>query len=358
MAYIDSGTRVGRSQAVSIFWGLVSVFFAAAACYYFWKYHENETSANVLRDQVLTLQEQGEALNSQKNQLQANMSDSETQLKSREDFLQEKETKLAQEESQLESLGQANESGSAQSRSQAVVVKKFNDAVRKLVKDADTDVVVRGGRPVLRVPSSVFFAFGDATLKPEGKAMLHQIAQTLDGQLDNFELRVETFTDSEGENASGVTTTEVSLGNGTVPPAKDGTSESTPDKTKTPDTAGKSPAWELTGKRAGVLARFIREQTSLPFQNVLVVPRADFQPIIPAGTEGHARNRRIEITITPLPATFHSVDASDKATATEKSGDHGKAKKASTKATNKALPLKDSTLAIPTAKKGTSSARP
>ena len=83
-------------------------------------------------------------------------------------------------------------------------MKKFNDAVRKLVKDDEIDVVVRGGRPVLRVPISVFFAFGDTTLKPEGAAMLKQIAQALNGQLDNFELRIETFTDSGGEKTPSV----------------------------------------------------------------------------------------------------------------------------------------------------------
>jgi hypothetical protein len=66
----------------------------------------------------------------------------------------------------------------------------------------------------------------------------------------------------------------------------------------------------LTGERAGVLAQFMREQTPLPFQSVLAVPRADFQPIIPAGTEGHARNRRVEITITPQPVPFHPAETS------------------------------------------------
>jgi septal ring factor EnvC (AmiA/AmiB activator) len=112
VAYVESSQRVGRSQAASIFWGLVSVCFAAAACYYYWNNHENETSASVLRDQVLTLQEERDSLSAQKDKLQSSISDSETQLKSREDFLQEKETRLAEEETRLEALDQKSQAAS------------------------------------------------------------------------------------------------------------------------------------------------------------------------------------------------------------------------------------------------------
>src|ERR1039458_2900751 len=62
VAHLDVSSRVGRSQGASIFWGVISVCFAAAACFYFWKNHENETKANVMRDQVLQLTEENETL--------------------------------------------------------------------------------------------------------------------------------------------------------------------------------------------------------------------------------------------------------------------------------------------------------
>jgi outer membrane protein OmpA-like peptidoglycan-associated protein len=291
VAFNEKGPRVGRSQGASIFWGLVSVFFAAAACYYFWKNHENETSANVLRDQVLTLQEQRETLSSQKDELQSNINETETQLKTREEFLQDKETKLAEEESQIESMGQQTQTQSEQNQAQTAVVKKFNDTVRKLAKD-DTDVVVRGGRPVLRVPGSIFFAFGETSLKPEGKAMLSQIAKSLNGQLDNFELRIDTFTDgAESDNAAGTPPT--------VPPDSNA---------KPAPKSQNLTSWDLTGVRAAVIARYFQDQTSLPFPNVIVVPRGDSQPIVAGGKEGHARNRRVEITIAPQALPYHSPD--------------------------------------------------
>jgi len=299
VAHLDSSPRVGRSQGATIFWGVVSVCFAAAACFYFWKNHENETNANQLRDTVLQLREENESLNSQKEHLQASRSEAESQLKTREDLVQEKETELATEETRLEGLGRQSENQSQQNQAQVTVVKKFNDVIRKLGKDNPPDVVERGGRPVLRVPNPELFAPGDATLKPEGKALLNQIAQALNGQLDNFELRVVSYTDSDAE----------------APPAggqKTDSSAGSSAKMAPGAAADAKPryatSWDLTAARAATIARFYRDQTSLPFLHVVVIGRGDSEPIISGAGEGHARNRRVEITVAPLPAPFHSPD--------------------------------------------------
>jgi flagellar motor protein MotB len=295
VAYLERSTRVGRSQGASIFWGLISVCFAAAACFYYWKNHENETTANVMRDQVLHLREENETLNSQKEHLQASKSESENQLKTREDLIQEKETELAAEETRLEGLGRQSQSQSQQNLAQAAVVKKFNDAIRKLGKDSPADVVERGGRPVLRIPNSELFDPADATLKPEGKALLNQLDQALNGQLDSFELRVVSYTDSDAEAQPADTQ------------KKDSSSKPTPaaDSDSKPRYAT---SWDLTAARASTLARFYRDETSLPFLNVLVIGRGDSEPIVSNAREGHARNRRVEITVAPLPVPFHAPD--------------------------------------------------
>jgi chemotaxis protein MotB len=288
VAFIDRSTRLGRSQGASIFWGLVSVCFAAAACFYFWKNHENETTANVMRDQVLQLREENETLNSQKESLEASRSEAENELKTREDLVQEKETELAAEETRLEGLGRQSQAQSEETQAQVTVVKKFNDVIRKLGKDNPPDVVERGGRPVLRVPNSELFAPGDATLKPEGKTLLNQIAQGLNGQLDNFELRVVSYTDSDAE-------------------AQPGGGQKT-DSAAADSKPLHATSWDLTAARASAIARFYRDETSLPFLNVLVIGRGDSEPIVPNAGEGHARNRRVEITVAPLPVSFHSPD--------------------------------------------------
>jgi flagellar motor protein MotB len=313
VAYLESSRRIGQSQAAVIFWGLISIFFATAASFFYYENQKNETDATKYRDQVLTLQDQLETLSSQKDKLQASISETENELKTREEFLQDKEGKLAEEETQLEALSQQTQGNATQNQAQASVVRKFNDTVRKLAKD-DTDVVVRAGRPVLRVPDSILFDFGESTLKPEGKALLNQIAQSLGGQLGNFELRVETFTDSDGENPSENDSTSQPVNLDGKPGGET--------KTAVKSTAGHArilSSWDLTGARAATLTRYFHDETSLPFQNIIVVPRADFQPIIPTGKEGHSRNRRTEITLAPIPPSFHPPDADTGASGTSPS---------------------------------------
>jgi flagellar motor protein MotB len=277
VAYLVRTTRVGRSQGASIFWGLVSCFFAAAACFYYWKNHENEASANVYRDQVLELQEDRETLNSQKEKLQASITETENQLKTREDLIQQKETELAAEESGLDELGQQSQKQSQENLAQVAVVKKFNDLIRKLGQAGPTDVVERGGRPVLRIPNAQLFAPGDATLKPEGKALLTQIGDAFNGQFNNFELRVVSYTDSDAEASA----------------------STDPAKTKAPS------SWDLTASRAANIAQFYHDTGSLPFLSVLVLGRGDAEPI---AANSPARNRRVEITVAPTPVTFHPPD--------------------------------------------------
>ena len=175
------------------------------------------------------------------------------------------------------------------------MVKKFNDVIRKLGKDSPADVVERGGRPVLRVPNAELFAPGDATLKPEGKALLTQIAQALNGQLDNFELRVVSYTDTdaEAEPAGGQKT------DSSAKPAPAADSDSKPRY---------ATSWDLTAARASAIARFYRDQTSLPFLNVLVLGRGDSEPIVSNAGDDRARNRRVEITVAPLPVSFHAPE--------------------------------------------------
>jgi flagellar motor protein MotB len=293
VAYLVKAPRVGRSQGAVIFWGLVSAFFASAFCYYYLENRNNEERDRTLVDQVMVLQSERDSLDSERNKMEAAASDTEKQLHDREEFLQDKETKLAQEESAIEATGTQTQTQSQLSAEQAAGVKKFDDAVRKLVaKSQDADVVLRGGRPVLRMPSSFFFDPGETQLKPEAKSILDQVAAAVGGQAGRFELRVETFTDTDGEM--------------TVAPVP-----ATPAPANAPKPHNVD-AWQLTAMRAATIAHYLRDQGNLPFQDVIAVGRADFQPIVPNSQQGHARNRRVEITITPLPAPFHSPEATTK----------------------------------------------
>lgn len=290
MAFIDRSTRVGRSQGASIFWGLVSACFASAACFYFFQNQKNEASANQLRDTVRQLQDQNDSLKAQKDNLQASATETATQLKTREDLVAEKETELAAEETRVEALSAQSQSKTAANLAQVAMVKKFNDVISKLAKDTPPDVVERGGRPVLRVPNAQLFAPGDTVLTADGKALLSQIAQALGDQITTFELRVVSYTDTDGEGAVGG--------------KKD--ADAKPDPTDTKPRFATS--WDLTGARAAAIARYFRDQTQLPFLNVLVLGRGDSEPIASNSGTSHARNQRTEITVTPLPISFHAPE--------------------------------------------------
>lgn len=299
---------MGRSQGASIFWGLVSVCFAAAFCFFFWKNHENESSANVLRDEVLALQEQRDALSSQKDKLQEGLSDAATQQQTREQFLQEKESKLAAEEARLENMAQQGQNPP----NQAATVKKFDDVVRKIAKGSDAEVVLRGGRPVLRLPGTTFFSFGGTGLKTEGRSILSQILKALDGQMESFELRIESFTDGDseiGDVPAPAGAPAMAPGKPPAPadahkPAPIVTAATTPAPATATSPSRYANAWELTSARAAAILRFLQDAGNVPMANILVVGRGD-TGAGGAGKEAHARNRRIEITITPLPAAFH-----------------------------------------------------
>jgi flagellar motor protein MotB len=284
--FIDAPPRIGRSQGATLFWGLISLCFAAGACYFFWKNNENERRADKWQYQSTQLQDQIENLQGEKAHLQDGLAGQETQVKAHEELVEEKETELAAEELRVEGIGRQNATIAAQNQAQVAMVRKFNDAIKKLGGATPADVVERSGRPVLRVPNAELFAQGDAALTPDGKALLNQIVQAIGGQMDTFELRVVCYTDTGGEAA--------------------------PDAPKKDADAAHAAAWDLTAARATALSHFFRDETQLPFLNVTVSARGDAEPIAMNAGQERAKNRRVEIAVTPLPVPFHAPDA-DKA---------------------------------------------
>jgi flagellar motor protein MotB len=296
MAYLVKAPRVGRSQGAVIFWGLVSAFFASAFCYYYLENRNNEESSRKLAEEVRNLQDENDSLASEQRKAQAAAGDTEKQLTEREQFLQEKETSLAEEQSQIESAGSQTLNQSQLSQQQAAGVKHFDDTVRQIVaRSPNADVVVRGGRPVLRLPSSVFFADGTAQLLPGGKADLDQVADAVRNPPNKFELRVETFTDAAGETP------------GAAAPAPANPSRPNTGAPKTEETGPAIDAWTLTAERAAAIAHYLRDRGTLPVQDVIAVGRADSPSIGPA-KDGSSRSRRVEVTLAPVAASFHAPE--------------------------------------------------
>jgi len=89
--------------------------------------------------------------------------------------------------------------------------------------------------------------------------------------MDTFELRVVCYTDTDAESAPGG--------------AK-----------KIRAIPGARGELDLTAARATALSRYFRDQTQLPFLNVIVTGRGDSEPIGPDAGNESAHNRRVEIT--------------------------------------------------------------
>jgi hypothetical protein len=102
--FIDAPPRLGRSQGATLFWGLISVCFAAGACWFFWKNNENQNRADKWQDQAMLLHDQIDKLQGEKAHFKDGLVEQETQIKAREDLVQEKETELAAEELRVEGL--------------------------------------------------------------------------------------------------------------------------------------------------------------------------------------------------------------------------------------------------------------
>jgi outer membrane protein OmpA-like peptidoglycan-associated protein len=297
VAYLVKAPRVGRSQGAVIFWGLVSAFFASAFCYYYLKNRTNEESARQAIEQMTTLQDQKDVLSSERDKIEAVNSDAQKQLQARGDFLQDKETKLAEEEAEIDAMG--NGDRAAQSQAQADAIKRFDDIARKLSAGATgADVTTRGGRPVLRMPSSSFFAAGHAHLLPGGRNILDQAARAIGGQGARFEMRVDTFSDSGGESAK----------NATSAPGPAGDATGVPDANDADAKTHYATAWDLTAARAEAIEHYLHDQETLPFQDVLAVGRGD-SSAGDGGSGDHAHNRLVTITLAPIAAPFHAPES-------------------------------------------------
>lgn len=272
-------TRIGRSQGTNFFWGLVSVFFTAAACYYYWQNHENEQKARVWRDQVMALQEQRQNLISQRGTLQDGLTDQQRDMNARDAMLKDKEAKLNEEQQKLEAVIQQQIQNQQAEQAQLMVLKKFDDLIHHLAKNPTNDIVQHDGFPVLRISNSVLFPPGDSQIKPEGQTLLNEIAQSVGDNLDQFELRVETF--SDGELAA-------------------------PKTSANPPQPHDEAKWVLSEERSASLARFLYDMAKLPAERVLVFNGADSEPVVPTNSKDTSPNRRTEISLVarPKPSSY------------------------------------------------------
>jgi len=132
-------------------------------------------------------------------------------------------------------------------------------------------------RLTLRVRSDTLFRPGTVTLRPESRDILEQIAAVLH-TFPDYLCRVDGHTDNA--------------------PMTGAARERFPSH------------WELSAVRAVALVRFFQER-HIPAERLVASGHAFHRPLAPNTTpEGRAQNRRIEISLVPLPVpeNGHSAD--------------------------------------------------
>lgn len=152
-----------------------------------------------------------------------------------------------------------------------------NEMKAALIGFADKGITVeqRNGRVYVSMEAQLLFASGSTKVGTEGKKAVIQLAKALQGQKD-LTVLVEGHTDSDKMSGTG--------------PIKDN--------------------WELSAKRATAVVRIMLSNSHLDPSILTAAGRGEFSPIADNGTpEGKAKNRRIEVILTPnLDKLFEILD--------------------------------------------------
>ncbi len=150
---------------------------------------------------------------------------------------------------------------------------------QKMIDSGKVDVVVRGGRMIVKLPAGVLFASGSAALSRDGELALMEVAIVL-RQFNDRRYLIEGHTDSRPLEAAASSTYKNN--------------------------------WELSTARAVTVTQFLIEAKMSP-TNLVAAGHAEFDPVGDNKTvKGRQENRRIEIILQPnieeLPSMPAPVD--------------------------------------------------
>lgn len=151
--------------------------------------------------------------------------------------------------------------------------------MRKALESKDVTISELKGKLTVNIVDRILFDSGEAELKPEGQALLEQIAGVLSSHT-NRQIHVIGHTDD-------------------VPIRRRFASN-----------------WDLSTARATAAVRFLQDKASVDPRRLGALGYGEFHPIAPNTTaEGRARNRRIEIVVLPeelaLPDPDHKIAAAE-----------------------------------------------
>lgn len=191
-----------------------------------------------------------------------------SQLEEKEKVLAAESTRLKELEKQLNVRSERVDELERLVAAKDAAMKKLKDALSKALLDFEgkgLTVEERDGKVYVSMENKLLFGSGSWNLGPEGRRAVKQLGNVL-AQNPDIAVLIEGHTDNVPFKGGG----QVS-GN-----------------------------WDLSTKRATAIVEILKENEAINPENLTAAGRGEFAPIASNDTpEGRARNRRIEVILTP-----------------------------------------------------------
>ena len=190
------------------------------------------------------------------------------QLETKEQLLATENSRLNQLKKQLEARSNRVEELEGLITSKDAVMRKLKDAISAALTNFEgkgLTVEKRDGKVYISMENKLLFSSGSWAVGPEGRQAVKQLGKVL-GENPEIAVLIEGHTDNVpyGGNAQ-------IKGN-----------------------------WDLSTKRATAIVEILRENANIKAENLTAAGRGEFAPIATnSTTEGKAKNRRIEVILTP-----------------------------------------------------------
>ncbi|MFT6844010.1 MAG: chemotaxis protein MotB [Flavobacteriales bacterium] len=218
------------------------------------------------------------------SKLMSELDQTRIDLQTKEDVLNKLEDELAEKQANMDQLSVALKSREvkvielesliAKKDSTLNVLKQTVASALLSFKDKGLTVVQKNGKVYISLEAKLLFGSGSTNINKEGKAALLQLAEALKGQTE-LEIMVEGHTDT--------------------------------DKFKSQHAPVDN--WDLSVLRATSVVRLLTEKGGLEPIQVSAAGRGEYLPI---DEEDKAKNRRIEVILTPrLGELFEIINSSD-----------------------------------------------
>jgi chemotaxis protein MotB len=229
------------------------------------EYDKLKSDYYAAQNQLKTLQDSYAALEKNSGEaLKSNMNKNRELL----DQLDAKAKALAQEQENLNKSSKRLDELEALIAAKEASMKKLKETLSKALNSFEgkgLTVEQKNGKVYVSMENKLLFSSGSWAVGTEGKKAVVELAKVL-GDNPDISVLIEGHTDNDAFTASG--------------PIADN--------------------WDLSTKRATAIVTILSENKKVNNQNLTAAGRSEFSPLLPNTTpEGKAKNRRIEIILTP-----------------------------------------------------------